>query len=117
MLIIMLLEVAAIICGYIFYNKIEDRIKEMLNTESLIVMVFTLIVLTSHVTLLSRFTRTHRKALLRIQCTATTKQMIHGPNSGIIYNYKENVVGKFSFSTAPNYERMKFTVHSKYVPN
>ena len=35
MLIIMLLEVAAIICGYIFYNKIEDRIKEMLHTESL----------------------------------------------------------------------------------
>jgi len=28
MLIIMLLEVAAIICGYIFYNKIEDRIKD-----------------------------------------------------------------------------------------
>ena len=43
--------------------------------------------------------------------------MIHGPNSGIIYNYKENVVGKFSFSTAPNYGRMKFTAHSKYVPN
>ena len=35
MLIIMLLEVAAIICGYIFYNKIEDRIKEMLHIESL----------------------------------------------------------------------------------
>ena len=33
MLIIMLLEVAAIICGYIFYNKIEDRIKEMLYAE------------------------------------------------------------------------------------
>ena len=43
--------------------------------------------------------------------------MIHGPNSGIIYNYKENAVGKFSFSTVPNYERMKFTVHSKCVPN
>ena len=67
--------------------------------------------------MLSRFARTHRKALLRIQCTTTTKQMIHGLNSGIIYNYKENVVGKLNFSTAPNYGRMKFTVHSKYVPN
>ena len=92
MLIIMLLEVAAIICGYIFYNKIEDRIKEMLYTDRS--KNFRVQSLVNKVQNFS-----HQKAKLRIQCITTTKGMILGLNSGITYNHKDNVVGKFYFST------------------